>query len=84
MGRQALQIDLGWDSPTVLVAANVQGDLLACAAEDGRVCFLRIGQDDPEPVRGPGAAPISALAVLSGGRVAWGDEAGGAGVTTLG
>jgi WD40 repeat protein len=81
MGRQAFQIDLGWERPTVLVAANAKGDLLACAAEDGRVCVLRIDQDDPEPVRGIGAAPISALAVLSGGRVAWGDEIGAAGVT---
>jgi len=81
MGRQAVQIDLGWASPTLIVAADAAGAILACGAEDGRVCRLRMGQDDPEPVRDPGAAPISALAVLGDGRVAWGDEAGAAGVS---
>jgi WD40 repeat protein len=80
MGKPALQIDLAFAGVTTLLAVHADGVMMAGAAEDGRIAAARAGIDGSVLVKPAPGPPISALAVLSGGAVAWGDEAGGAGV----
>ena len=64
------------------VAAEPEGTLLGVGLNDGRVwaCDVRGGRR--VEVRAETGPPITALA-LSGERLAWGDEEGGAGVETI-
>jgi hypothetical protein len=82
MGKQAMEF--GWDEASLVtrVAAEPAGVTLAAGLGDGRVwvCDVKTGRQvtlKTEP--GP---PITALA-MGGGRIAWGDEDGGAGVAEI-
>jgi hypothetical protein len=86
MGKQASEVGYDEGSMTSRVAsAGGNSPLLAVGRDDGRVGVLNLAQTRNEKVRNtPSGAPITALALSAdGGRVAWGDEAGGAGVQGL-
>jgi WD40 repeat protein len=80
MGKQALQVDLPLQGVTTMVALDPLGAVIAGSAEDGRVAFKVTADDRQGLVKNEPGPPISALAVLEDLRIAWGDEAGGAGV----
>ena len=70
---------------TRVASAGGKGPLLAVGRDDGRVGVLNLAATANEKVRNtPTGAPVTALALSTdGGRVAWGDESGGAGVAGL-
>jgi WD40 repeat protein len=90
MGRQAMEI--GWDE-TALVArvaglaagggAGAGGEILAAGLDDGRIWVCDLASERRVTLRPDRGAPISALAMLPGRRLAWGDEAGEAGVLAI-
>jgi WD40 repeat protein len=80
MGKEAMQMDLPYEGVTVRLATDAGGHALAGAAEDGRIAGYVIEAERRFLVRPEPGSPVSALAVLKDGRIAWGDEAGGAGV----
>jgi len=82
MGKQAMEIGFDERALVVQVAAEADGTKLAVGLNDGRIwaCDVRSGQR--ADVRTDVGAPISALS-LAGGRIAWGDEEGAAGVADL-
>jgi WD40 repeat protein len=84
MGRQALQIDVSLGAVTTLLAVGASSGILAAAAADGRIAAARAGDGDSALVKRDAGPAISALAVLADGRIAWGDEDGGAGVCEAG
>jgi hypothetical protein len=58
--------------------------LLAVGRDDGRIGVMNLQQSHMEKARQDKGAPISALALSAdGGRLAWGDEDGAAGVALL-
>ncbi len=85
MGKQAMEI--GWDQSALVtcVAADPGGDHVVVGLDDGRVWACHLASERRVTLRAglEKTAPISALAVLSGSRVAWGDETGGAGILDL-
>jgi hypothetical protein len=80
MGRQALQFDLPFEGITTLLAADAAGAVLAAAAEDGRIAVAKLADETSGLAKAAAGAPITALAVLESGVLAWGDEAGNAGL----
>ena len=86
MGKQASEVAYDDGSMTTRVAsAGGKLPLLAVGRDDGRVGVLNLSATHNEKVRNtPSGSPITALALSTdGGRVVWGDEAGGAGVAGL-
>jgi WD40 repeat protein len=86
MGKQATEVAYDDGSMTSRVASPGGNlPLLAVGRDDGRVGVLNLAVTKNEKVRNePGGAPITALALSAdGGRVAWGDENGAAGVAGL-
>lgn len=86
MGKQASEVAYDDGSMTTRVAAaggNIP--LLAVGRDDGRVGVLNLSATHNEKVRNDkSGSPITALALSTdGGRVAWGDESGAAGVYGL-
>jgi WD40 repeat protein len=79
MGKQAMEIGFEEGSLVTLVAAEAEGTLLAAGLSDGRIWAANVASGERRDVRAETGAPITALAI-SGGRIAWGDEEGGAGV----
>ena len=82
MGKQAMEI--GFDERTLVtrVAAEPAGTQLVAGLGDGRIWAADIRTGRRVEVRPEAGPPISALA-LERGRIAWGDEEGGAGVEAL-
>jgi WD40 repeat protein len=82
MGKQAMEV--GFDERTIVarVAAEVGGEALAAGLADGRVWVCDVLSGSRHEVRTQTGPAISALA-LAGGRMAWGDEEGGAGVADV-
>jgi WD40 repeat protein len=82
MGKSAMEI--GWDESCLVtrVAAEPGGAIVVAGLSDGRVWAADVASGRQQPVRSQTGPPISALAI-SGGRIAWGDEDGGAGVADL-
>jgi WD40 repeat protein len=82
MGKQAMEIGFDQRALVARVAAEPAGAKLAAGLSDGRIwaCDVKTGQR--ADVKAEGGPPISALS-LEGGRIAWGDEEGGAGVADL-
>ena len=80
MGKEAAEV--GYDEKTLVtrVAANLTSDRLYAGLDNGKVWMAETTGRALVELKPPGAAPISALAVAADGRLAWGDEAGGAGV----
>jgi WD40 repeat protein len=86
MGKQASEVAHDEGSLTIRVAsAGGNLPLLAVGRDDGRLAVLNLAATRVEKVRGdPTGAAITALALSTDGRrVAWGDEAGRAGVVDL-
>ena len=84
MGKRAVEI--GWDETAVVsrVAGDASGDHLVAGLDDGRIWACHLASERRVTLKAEKGPPISAMAVLAGGRVAWGDEAGGAGVIDMG
>ena len=78
MGRQALEMSLAERGGITRAAAR--GDDLILGLDSGKILALNLDTDRQIRAKAKGGRPISALAILSDGRIAWGDEAGGAGV----
>ena len=83
MGKQAMEI--GWDESALVtrVAGDARGETLVVGLDDGRVWSCRLPSEPPVFLRAEKGPPISALAMVAGRRVAWGDEEGGAGILAL-
>jgi WD40 repeat protein len=82
MGKQAMEIGFDETSLVTRVAAEPAGVALAAGLGDGRVWIADVKSGRRAEVRTQTGPPITSLA-LSAGRVAWGDEEGGAGVEDL-
>jgi hypothetical protein len=80
MGKQATEI--GFDEAAIVARVAGEGAVLAAGLDDGRVWAAGLKSEKLEPLKAERGPPITALAVAHG-RVAWGDEAGGAGVADL-
>ncbi len=82
MGKQAMEI--GWDERALVtrVAAEPAGAKLAAGLSDGRIWACDVASGQRADVKAEVGPPISALA-LAGGRIAWGDEEGAAGVLDM-
>ena len=65
------------------VAGDARGETLVVGLDDGRVWSCRLPSEPPVFLRAEKGPPISALAMVAGRRVAWGDEEGGAGILAL-
>jgi WD40 repeat protein len=83
MGRQAMEI--GWDETALVtrVAGDSGGKRLVAGLDDGRLWACDLASDRRVTLKADKGPPIRALTVLPGDRVAWGDEAGGAGIIDL-
>jgi WD40 repeat protein len=77
MGKQALEI--GVDETTLIARVAGDGAWMAAGLQDGRVWVSGADGGGLHYVKPEPGAPITALAVQDG-RIAWGDEAGAAGV----
>ena len=82
MGKQAMEI--GFEQATLVtrVAAEPEGVVVVAGLSDGRVWGANMRTEQRADIAAPSGAPITALAA-SRGRIAWGDEAGGAGVAEI-
>ena len=66
-----------------MVAGAGAGETLVAGLDDGRVWACDLASERRVSLRADRGAHISALATLPGGRVAWGDEAGEAGILAI-
>jgi len=82
MGKDAREIGFDESSLVARVAALADGSALAAGLDDGRVWACDLTSQKVEILKAEKGPPITALAIADG-RVAWGDEAGGAGVESL-
>jgi WD40 repeat protein len=80
MGKQAGEV--GFTEGTLVARAAGEGELLAAGLDDGRVWACELTSRELRPLEAEPGAPITALAV-GGGRIAWGDETGRAGVASF-
>ena len=82
MGKQAMEV--GFDETVLVtrVAAELGGTALAAGLADGRVWVADVTSGRREELKTETGPPITALA-LAAGRVAWGDEEGGAGMEEI-
>jgi len=80
MGKQAAEI--GFDEAGLVVRVASEGNTLAAGLDDGRVWACDLTDQAIRPLKAGKGAAITALAVR-GDKVAWGDEAGEAGVETV-
>jgi WD40 repeat protein len=80
MGKQASEI--GFNDGSLVARAAGDGALLAAGLDDGRVWACQLANQDLREIHAETGPPITALAV-QGDRIAWGDEAGGAGVESF-
>jgi WD40 repeat protein len=84
MGKEAAEIGFDESAMVTRVAAAPDRTILAAGLNDGRVWACDLTSRQLETVKADGGAPISALAMsVDARRLAWGDEAGGAGVADL-
>ena len=85
MGKQAAEIGFQEGASVTRVAAVPNSPRLAAGLSDGRVWTADLGQGEVAFVKAEKGEPISALAISPDGRrIAWGDEAGDAGVGEVG
>jgi WD40 repeat protein len=82
MDKQAMEIGFDETSLVTRVAAEPDGTLLGVGLSDGRVWACDVVSGRRAEIRTETGPPITALA-LAGERLAWGDEAGGAGVADI-
>ncbi len=84
MGKQAAEIGHQEGALVARVAALPQGDWVTAGLDDGRIWRAEMTQPGIAMLKAEKGPPITALAVsATGDRLAWGDEAGGAGVIAL-
>jgi WD40 repeat protein len=85
LGKQASEVAYDEGLTSCVASAAGKGPLLAVGRADGRVGVLNLSATHNEKVRNTASgSPVSALALSGdGGRVAWGDESGAAGVAGL-
>jgi len=79
MGKQAQEIGFDEASLVTRVAVDAAGSALAAGLDDGRVWQADVRSGRRADLKAQKGAAITALSI-SQSRVAWGDEAGGAGV----
>jgi WD40 repeat protein len=79
MGKQAMEI--GFDERTLVtrVAAEPEGEVVVAGLDTGEVWAANVRTGQRADVTTGAGAPVTALAV-AGECIAWGDEAGGAGI----
>ena len=65
------------------MAGDATGAHLVAGLDDGRVWAFHLAPEQIMSLRSETGPPITALTVLPDHRVAWGDEAGGAGILNL-
>ena len=82
MGKQASEIGFEEGSVVTRVAGSPREGSLVAGLDNGRVWACDLASEKTQTVREASGAPITALD-CSDGRVAWGDEAGGAGAADL-
>jgi WD40 repeat protein len=82
MGKQAAEIGFDQSALVVRVAALPGGSLVVAGLSDGRVRIFDIKSDRVHEAKAEKGPQISSLA-LRPGRIAWGDEEGGAGVAEI-
>lgn len=81
MGKQAAEIGFDQAALVTRVAATPSDDWVAAGLDDGRIWICKLSTQSTTTLKAEKGAPITALAMTPDGRrVAWGDEAGGAGV----
>ena len=83
MGKQAMEIAHEETALVTRVAGDRKGERLAAGLDDGRIWGCNMDSQRRVVVKGEPGPPISALLVLNDVRVAWGDEAGGAGIVAF-
>ena len=84
MGREATEIGYDEGSQIALVASQPKHGLLAAGLSDGRVWLADPAGQGLNFLKAERGAPITALAMSAdAARVAWADEDGNAGVSTL-
>ncbi len=84
MGKQAAEIGFDESAMVVRVAGMPGGQMVAAGLDDGRVWVCDLAASGITPLKAEKGAAITALAMTADGkRVAWGDEAGGAGVAEV-
>ena len=83
MGKQAAEIGFDQAALVTRVAGQPGGTGIAAGLSDGRVWAADLATQKITQIRPEAGPPITALAI-NNGRVAWGDEAGGAGVEDVG
>lgn len=85
MGKEAAEIGFDQNAVVLRVAATPGRDVVCAGLDDGRVWAAELRSGRMEPLKADKGSPITALAVSAdGGRLAWGDEEGGAGVLETG
>ena len=84
MGKSAMEI--GWDETALVtrVTGDPRGERVVVGLNDGRIWACDLASERRVTVRAERGASISALTVVAGDRLAWGDESGAAGVLDLG
>jgi hypothetical protein len=82
MGKQAAEIGFDQSALVARVAAEPEGTCVAAGLGDGRVWTADLATRKITQIKVDPGAPITAVA-MDDGRVAWGDEAGGAGVEAI-
>ncbi|WP_269715283.1 WD40 repeat domain-containing protein [Caulobacter sp. NIBR2454] len=81
MGKEAAEIGFNRDSLSTRVAASLNGQVVAAGMSDGRVWAANLRSGRLETLKAEKGAAISALSMSQdGARLAFGDEAGSAGV----
>jgi WD40 repeat protein len=83
MGKQAAEIGFDQSALVARVAGESEGTGVAAGLSDGRVWAADLSTQKTTQIKTDPGPPITALAI-DNGRVAWGDEAGGAGVEGIG
>jgi WD40 repeat protein len=82
MGKEAAEIGYEGSAIVTRVAAEPNGSRLAAGLDDGRVWAADTRGGARRDIKSEKGPPITALA-LAEGRIAWGDEEGGAGVAAF-
>jgi WD40 repeat protein len=84
MGKEAAEIGFDQAAQVTRVAAAPELTVMAAGLDDGRVWACDLTSRKIETIKAEKGPPISALAMTAkAGRLAWGDEDGGAGVVDL-
>jgi WD40 repeat protein len=84
MGKEAAEVGFDENATVARVAAGAKSLVLAAGLSDGRVWFADLKGVGVTAIRAETGPAISALAVSPDGRrLAWGDEAGAAGLSSI-